>query len=122
METVFKVLLSTITLTLFGCRNSFSELPAHKILLFKDKFGIYTYDPKTKDGKEVYEAAANEIFLPEPIKVSGDTLVFAVKGELQVSIQNNRIEHYTKKFYSLTLSNKHSSSLKLLTTLLKAVK
>ena len=105
METVFKVLLLAFSVTLFGCGSNFSELPAHKVLLFKDKFGIYSYDPTSKQDKKIYKATANEIFLREPVKVFGDTLVFAVKGELKVSTQNNGVERYTKKFFSLNLSN-----------------
>ncbi len=97
METAFKILLSIFLLTLLGCRRDFSEQPTHNVLLFKDKFGIYTYDPILKQEKEIYKAIANEIFLREPVKVSGDTLQFAVKGELKVSTENNGIEQYTKK-------------------------
>lgn len=108
METSFKILLSIFLFTLSSCVGDFSEPPAHKVLLFKDKFGIYTYDPILKQEKEIYKATTNEIFLREPVKTFGDTLQFAVKGELKVSTQNNGIEQYTKKFYSLNLSNGHS--------------
>ena len=102
MKTFFNFLVLIAAVMLPGCGEA--QLPKQKIVLFKDKVGISLYDPDSQTKKVIYKTS-DQIFLKEPIALHKDTLVFAVRGELKTSSKNDGVEQYTKKYYSLCLSD-----------------
>jgi hypothetical protein len=81
--------------------------PTQTILLFKDKDGIYEYDPIKKNEKIIYKATDNQVFLDEAYKIINDTLTFGLKGELTYSdsINYSAGEIYFKDYISVSLES-----------------
>jgi hypothetical protein len=106
MQTIKLTLLFLIVATLISCAARPTSPPKQSIFLFKDKDGLYLYDPTSDKEEIIYRATDNQIFLDEPIKISGDTLTFGVKGELvfaETSSTESGGETYFKDYYSVNL-------------------
>ena len=77
-----------------------------KPYLFKDKDGLYLYEPTIEKEKIIFKATEDQVFLNEPLKTSGDTLTFGVNGELvfvETSPTESGGERYFKNYYSVDL-------------------
>ncbi|MFA7275141.1 MAG: hypothetical protein WC044_14820 [Crocinitomicaceae bacterium] len=76
------------------------------IYLFKDKNGIYLYNPETKKEELIFKASNTQVFLDEPYSLFNDTLTFGIKGErefLQTSTTESGGERYFNDYYSVDL-------------------
>ncbi len=99
-------ILFIIVSTLISCAERLTSHPNQSIYLFKDKDGLYLYDPTTGKEKFIFKATDKQVFLDEPLKISGDTLTFGVKGELvfaETSPTESGGERYFKDYYSVDL-------------------
>ncbi len=95
MRTRTSLIFLTISVLLMSCGNRTSSKPEQSILLFKDKDGLYLYDPNAKKEKIVFKLEKDQIFLEEPCNFQHDTLIVGLKGE-RITGQN-----FTKDYYSL---------------------
>ena len=88
---------------LYGCTIK----PTQMVLLFKDKDGIYLFDPIKKKEKNVFRANNQQVFLDEPYKLSNDTLTFGIKGNLTFTdeLDYSKGEKYFKDYYSIDLKS-----------------
>lgn len=92
--------------TLLSCAGGLTSQPKQSIYLFKDKDGLYLYDPTTEKEKIIFKATDKQVFLDEPLKISGDTLTFGIMGELvfaETSPTESGGERYFKDYYSVDL-------------------
>lgn len=106
MQTTKLTLFYLITATLISCALKPSSRPKQSVYLLKDKDGLYLYDSTSDKERLIFKATDNQIFLDEPIKISGDTLTFGIKGELvfaETSPTESGGERYFKDYYSVCL-------------------
>lgn len=92
--------------TLLSCTAGLTSQPKQSIYLSKDKDGLYLYDPTTEKEKNIFKATDKQVFLDEPLKISGDTLTFGIMGELvfaETSPTESGGERYFKDYYSVDL-------------------
>lgn len=92
--------------TLISCTNGLTSRPNQAIYLFKDKDGLYLYEPTTDREEIIYKASDNQVFLDEPYQLLGDTLTFGFKGELifaETSLNESARERYYKDYFSVDL-------------------
>jgi hypothetical protein len=92
--------------TLVSCSAGLSHKPKQNIFLFKDKDGLYQYDPTTDKEKVIFKASDKQVFLDEPYQLSGDTLTFGIKGELvfvETSPTESGGERNFNEYYSVDL-------------------
>jgi hypothetical protein len=102
-----QIILAWTFLTLLSsCTNELPFKPKQSIFLFKDKDGVYLYDPTTEKEKNIFKATDKQIFLVEPYQFSNDTLTFSFCGEL-INLNNNidksGDETYYKEYFSIAL-------------------
>lgn len=91
---------------LLSCAVGLTSQPKQSIYLFKDKDGLYLYDPTTEKEKIIFKATDKQVFLDEPLKISGDTLTFGIMGELvfaETSSTESGGERYFNDYYSVDL-------------------
>jgi len=105
MVKLIKIILTTFILS--SCSNGLSNKPTQTILLFKDKDGIYQFDPITEKEKIIYKATDKQIFLEEPYRLLNDTLTFGIKGDLTFTDTTNYSigEKYYKDYFSVDLKS-----------------
>jgi len=106
MQTTKLAILFLIVATLISCAAGPTSRPKQSIYLFKDKDGLYLYDPTSDKGKIIFKATDMQVFLDEPLKISGDTLTFGIKGELvfaETSPTESGGERYYNDYYSVYL-------------------
>lgn len=102
--------LTKIILTIFilsSCGYGLMNKPTQTILLFKDKDGIYQFDPITGKEKIIYKATDKQIFLEEPYYRLNDTLTFGIKGDLTYTDTSNYSigEKYFKDYVSVDINS-----------------
>jgi len=92
--------------TLLSCTGLTSQ-PKQSIYLFKDKDGLYLYDPTTDKEKIIYKASDNQVFLDEPFQLSNDTLTFGFSGELTFTDTSDYSEgqKYYNDYFSVDLNS-----------------
>jgi len=103
--TKLTILILTVA-TLLSCSNGLTSRPKQSIYLFKDKDGLYVYNPTTYKETIIYKASDNQVFLDEPYRLSNDTLTFGFKGELvfaETSPSESGGERYSKEYFSVDL-------------------
>jgi hypothetical protein len=100
----FAILILTL-LTLVSCSSRHALTIKQRVLLFKDKDGLYQYDPVTAKEKLIFKASDNQVFLDEPYQLSGDTLTFGFNGKLTFPDSTNYSagEKYFKDYFSVDL-------------------
>ena len=100
----FLSILLTV-LALNSCSSGLTSKPIQLILLFKDKDGIYQFDPTTEKEKVIYKATEKQVFLDEPYKLINDTLTFGLDGELTYTDTTDHSvgEKYFKDYVSVDL-------------------
>ena len=106
MQTRKLTILILTVATLISCVAELTSKPKQPIYLFKDKDGLYSYDPKTDKETIIFKASHKQVFLDEPLKISGDTLTFGIKGELvfaETSPSESGGERYFNEYYSVNL-------------------
>ena len=99
------ILILTIA-TLISCAAGLNSQPKQLIYLFKDKVGLYSYDSTTDKETTIFKATDKQVFLDEPLRISGDTLTFGIKGELvftETSPTESGGERYFNDYYSVDL-------------------
>jgi hypothetical protein len=99
------MLISTVV-TLLSCAIGQTSQPKQSIFLFKDKDGLYLYDPTTQKEKVIFKASDKQIFLDEPYHLSNDTLTFGLKGGLvfvETSPNESGGERYYDDYFSIDL-------------------
>jgi hypothetical protein len=94
-------------LILLGCSMRETNKPNQSIFLFKDKDGLYQYDPATDKEKNIFKASDKQIFIDEPCQLSNGTLTFGLKGELTFIDSGNHSqgETYFKDYISVVLKS-----------------
>lgn len=94
-------------ITLVSCSTGLPHKPKQNILLFKDKDGLYQYDPTTEKEKLIFKASDNQVFLDEPYQLSGDTLTFGFSGEMTFTdtTEYSAGEKYFKDYFSVDLKS-----------------
>ena len=102
-----------IILTIFivsSCSGGLTNKPTEKIILFKDKDGIYEFDPTTEKEKTIFKASDKQLFLEEPYKLINDTLTFGLKGDLTFTDTTDYSigEKYDKYYISVNLKSGES--------------
>jgi len=79
------------------------------VVVLQDRKGIFLYNTKTLDKKQIYKATEFEVFLDEPIEIKNDSqFVFGVNGDLSFfSDVNNKPygEMFIKKYFILNVKN-----------------
>ncbi|MDD4150517.1 MAG: hypothetical protein PHE33_10855 [Bacteroidales bacterium] len=106
MKTIKLNILILIVTTLISCSAGLTSKPKQSIYLFKDKDGLYLYNPTASKEKIIFKATDKQVFLDEPLKVSGDTLTFGFKGELvfgKTSPTESGGERYFNDYFSVDL-------------------
>lgn len=106
MQTTKLTILLLIVATLKSCAVGPTSRPKQSIYLFKDKDGLYLYDSESDKEKFTFKATDYQVFLDEPLKTSGDTLTFGIKGELvfaETSPTESGGERYFNDYYSVNL-------------------
>lgn len=106
MQTRKLTILILTVATLINCGARLTSQPKQSIYLFKDKDGLYSYDPKTNKETIIFKASDKQVFLDEPLKISGDTLTFGIKGDLvfsETSPSESGGERYFNEYYSVDL-------------------
>jgi hypothetical protein len=99
-------ILFSIVVTVLSCATGQTSQPNQSILFFKDKDGLYLYDPTTQKEQMIFKASDKQIFLDEPYHLSGDTLTFGIKGELvfvETSHNESGGERYYDDYFSINL-------------------
>lgn len=105
---------SQLILFIFLYNSIFAQNGQNKsIVVLQDRKGIFLYDSKTLDNKQIYKATEFEIFLDEPIEILNDSqFVFGINGELSFfSDVNNKPygEMYLKKYFLLNTKTTQTS-------------
>jgi hypothetical protein len=106
MQIIKFILLFSLVSTLLSCSTDTTVIHCQSIYLFKDKDGLYLYDPQTDKEKIIFKATDNQVFLDEPIKIVGDTITFGIKGDLvfaKTSETESGGERYFNDYYSVNL-------------------
>ena len=105
MVKLTKIILTTFILC--SCSNGLIVKPTQTILLFKDKDGIYQFNPITGKEKTIYKATDKQIFLEEPYLRVNDTLTFGIKGDLSFTDTTNYSTgvRYYKDYISVDLQS-----------------
>lgn len=96
-----------ICLTISSCSTVLTNIPQQEIFLFKDKDGIYLFNPATKKETIVFKVTNEQIFLDEPYQLENDTLIVGIKGELTSTYTSSyfKKENYFKSYYSVALKS-----------------
>ena len=111
MQKTKLTILLLIVATLKSCVAGPTSRPKQSIYLFKDKDGLYLYDPVFDKEKLIFKAMEYQVFLDEPLKTSGDTLTFGINGELvfaEISPTESGGERYFNDYYSVYLKTGES--------------
>lgn len=111
MQTRKLTILILTVATLISCAAGLTLQPKQSIYLFKDKDGLYSYDPKTDKETIIFKASDKQVFLEVPLIASGDTLTFGIKGELvfaETSPSESGGERYFNEYYSVDLKTGRS--------------
>ena len=106
---MIKYLSIILTILAFkGCLPR--QTPNQSILLFKDKDGIYQYDPTKGKEKIIFKSTNTQIFLDEPFRLIGDTLTFGVEGKFSYSdtANNSAGGKYFKDYISVDLKSENN--------------
>jgi hypothetical protein len=106
VQTTKLTLLIITVAILLSCAAGLTLQPKQSIYLFKDKDGLYSYDPTTDKEKIIFKATDKQVFLDEPLKISGDTLTFGIMGELvfvETLPTESGGERYFNDYYSVDL-------------------
>lgn len=93
-------------MAMMSCAAGLTSKPKQSVYLFKDKDGLYLFDPATEKEKIIFKATEKQVFLDEPLKINGDTLTFGIKGELVFSEKSpteSEIERYFNDYYSVNM-------------------
>lgn len=100
-------LLLVFVPTLFGCKQKQKNILTQSIFIFKDKDGLYEYDPILKKEKLIFEALKEQFFLDKPCEFCNDTILIPIKG----NYKKNDEKDYTKggsyevEYYSVDVAN-----------------
>lgn len=94
--------------TIFSCSNRLTQKLNQSIFLFKDKDGLYQYEPTTGREIIIFKATDKQVFLDEPFQLSNDTLTFGFKGELThvYTSEYTSTEKYYKDYFSVDLKSR----------------
>jgi len=97
-------ILFLIIVTQLGCTNKQDQLK-QSIFLFKDKDGLYLYNPSTEKEKLIFKATDEQVFLDEPFQLSNDIITFGFGGKLTFIDTTNlsKGERYYNYYYSVDL-------------------
>lgn len=99
-----------ILILLFGslltCTKRQPTILTQSIFLFKDKDGLYLFDPVAQTEKLVYKTNNNQVFLDQPYELSNNILTFGFRGEKTLKEKGNYElgENYYTEFYSINLN------------------
>ncbi len=105
MQAKLTILLLTVVIFI-SCAVRLINQPKQPIYLFKDKDGLYIYNLTTGKEEIVFKVTNKQVFLDEPLKISGDTLTFGIKGDLvfaEISPTESGGERYFNDYYSVDL-------------------
>jgi len=103
------ILIFLFIVVSLGC-NQPDTYPHQSVYLFKDKDGLYCYDFKNRKETLILKASKGQIFLDEPCRFLGDTLIIGIKGGFSKNkdIGNDEKETYYDTYYNIDLrSGRH---------------
>jgi hypothetical protein len=105
--TKLTILILTVA-TILSCSNRVTPKLNQSIFLFKDKDGLYQYEPTTEKEIIIFKASDKQVFLDEPYQLSNDTLTFGFKGELTFvyTSEYTKTEKYYKDYFSVDLKSR----------------
>jgi hypothetical protein len=106
VKRTLQIILILAVIVLLSCTRVMTSQTKQKIYLFKDKDGLYLYDPTTKKEKIIFKITDKQVFMEEPLKINDDTLTVGIEGELvfaQTSPTESGGERYFNDYYSVDL-------------------
>ncbi len=104
------VVISWLSFSLISEEKTINE--QQKILLFKDRNGLYEYNLITRKEKLLFKIADSLYFLENGYHSNGDTIFFGTCGEIHYSAckenHTEQNESYTEYYYTSLVSSKET--------------